>query len=62
MGMLVVPDVEAVDERGHALERPAHAHADGHGEEDPAGEVAVEERESLRALGHHGFSLGLGRG
>ena len=49
----------AVDELGHRDEGPADEHADEHGEEDPEGEVAVEERESLdRAVCHGVVSPG----
>ena len=42
-----------LDELGQAREGPAEDHADGHGEEDPERQVAVEEGQSLdRAFGH----------
>jgi hypothetical protein len=47
------PDVEPVDEAGHAGEGPTEEHADGHGKEDPGGEVAVEEREPLHGAFCH---------
>ncbi len=45
MGMEVVPTLKRFRKRHHAGEQAAAADADGHGEEDPERQVAVEEGE-----------------
>ena len=45
MGILVVPTWNGIDERLRARDEVAGADADGHGGEDPEGQVAVEERQ-----------------
>ena len=47
MGMLVVPTEKWFQKSLIDGRRPADAHADGHRQEDPGRQVAIEERESL---------------
>ena len=54
MGMLVVADLELVDESDDRRDEVAEADTDGHGQEDPQGQEAVEELESLDFRGSSG--------